>query len=151
PNGDIEPIGSFALVKPPACPNPPPNDKVDPTGTLPVAGPGVIGYNSPVPFPNELRCDCRFPVPSSYVALGYPANPAFNWNARYGGKCWGTKHVNPDNTFRYGVLNGDNGSQDNTPIVWGSKFPMGNKVRCCRSGSPLTFYKMDPRMMNLVV
>lgn len=151
-NGDVEPFGSFALTRAPAC-TAAPKAVVDASNPASVASATAVGLNLPTgaAFPNDLRCDCRFPVPESYTAIGLAPNPAFTWNKRFGGKCFGTAHPNPSGGNRYGVLNGDNGATDNSPTPWGNRFPQSGKNRCCRTGSPLTFYKQDPRLMNLVV
>ena len=163
PNGDVAPVGRFEPARAPICAGAA-NPLPDPTGTLPVAGVGVVGYNLPVvggtqqTFPNNsLRCDCRFPVPNDYTSLGYPANHHFDWNVRISNGCPVPVHPNPDGTYRWGVLNGDNGTSDNTPASWGNKFPQieggVSKVRCCRTTSPpaaIKFTKEDPRLINLV-
>jgi hypothetical protein len=149
-----------------ACPGAPDPQKIDPTGTLPVAGTGIVGWNLPagVTFQNTPRCDCRFPTPADYAAVvgggPYPPNPAFTWNKRVGGACFSGFKTTGTAT-RYGLLQGDNGGatpSDNAPTNWGNRRPgtqfLGftpalNGLRCCAVGSTVT--RMDPRLENLAL
>jgi hypothetical protein len=162
-NGDVAFFGKFKTVRGTACADPPNAQLVDPVGNLAVASGTSVGYNLPAgyKFPNSPRCDCRFPTPEDYanavdgsgVASPFPKNLHFSWNKRYQNRCWGAYHPNSgsDTNVRWGVLNGDDGIGDNAPSVWGNKFPVSGATRCCRTGSPATFYKMEPRLMNLAL
>jgi hypothetical protein len=134
---------------------------------LPVAGPGALGHNLPAgyKFPNNPRCDCRFPTPDSYSAIldpsnntvAFPLNTAYTWNKRFSGRCWGAFHPNSgsDTNVRYGVLNGDDGTRDNSPTPWGNRRPgtqfnpVQTGLRCCAVGT--TVLRQDPRSMNLAL
>lgn len=175
----------FAKIRPAlgtACPFPP-DSNTDPTGAkVSPCGPSVI-YNLPpgCSFPNSPRCDCRFPIPTDFISPvitgtttpcpGGPflPNPEFNWNRRAGG----CSAVNDGNSpLRWGLLNGDNGSLENSPSTWGTRAvrtlagipsdrpSLPTAQRCCLTRCPpippattgvTVFTREDPRVMNLAL
>jgi hypothetical protein len=137
--------------------------------------PGVTRASSALKSAGALsaRCDCRFPVPNDFVTAmvdhngldaasgGIAAeigqrNNRFNWNLPFGGKCQTTA---TDTTAAltstnggWNRLNGDDGSRDNVPANWGTRYDDGTGFqKCCKVkylGADLQT-TMDPRLLNV--
>jgi hypothetical protein len=145
-------FGKFLGGQSPAC-------AAGPSSTdISTAGPGVAattyaGLAAPVPatLTNTPRCDCRFPVPSNFADPTSADAKRFNWNVKLGIGCQGAQ---ASTSPAWNVLNGDDGTRENTPAGWGTRVsttlaPLPTAQRCCNVGSPLTFRREDPRLLNL--
>ena len=165
PLGDVARFGKIRITPGVSCVNAPgsnaPNPAMELDATKPDATPGSAGWNLPAGFrfPNNPRCDCRFPTPEDYLTVrdaanavvAFPKNNAFAWNKRSGG-CPATYRAGgPDGgtepAVRYGLLNGQDSSGDNSPSYWGTTYVSGTKRICCSNNG--VRYTMDPRQMNL--
>src|SRR5262249_12663649 len=126
----------FSKLKPAlgtSCGSAPPS-VTDPSGTRVSPCGGNVVFNLPAgcSFRNSLRCDCRFPIPSDYANavltgtttpcnLGgapFVPNVDYNWNRRAGGCPAVVDGAAPS---AWNLLNGDNGSQENSPGTWGTR------------------------------
>ena len=163
--GDVARFGKIKITPGPSCVNAPTFDGPNPAGALDAAKPDatttVAGWNLPTGFrfPNNPRCDCRYPTPEDYLTVrdpanavvAFPKNNAFAWNKRSGG-CPAVYRANgadggTEPPARFGLLNGQDPNGDNSPSYWGTTFISGTKRVCCTNNAKN--YTMDPRSMNL--
>jgi len=169
PLADVARFGKMKITPGASCINGPqataPNPAMELAPTKPdwnPAAPGTVGWNLPTGyrFPNNPRCDCRYPTPEDYLGIrdsanvvvaGTVKNTAFAWNKRSGG-CPAVYRGNgpaggTEPPARYGLLNGQDPSGDNSPGYWGATYVSGTRRICCANGG--TNHVMDPRVMNL--
>jgi hypothetical protein len=147
-------FGKFAGGQGPACSAGPSSIDISTAapGVAPVQYAGLPA-GSPATLSNTSRCDCRFPVPSQFADSNSPDARRFNWNVKLGIGCQAPQAAAAPN---WNVLNGDDGTRDNTPVAWGGKanlafngLPLAS--RCCNVGTPAAFRREDPRLVNLFV
>jgi hypothetical protein len=151
--GKVPTSGRFLIAAAPTCDNGPVWIK-----------PGVIAAPSALQNTFSTRCDCRFPVPQDFVTAhvnpdGTTNNSAqkngqFNWNVPIGGGCQVPTTTTTPTTATWGLLNGDDGVGDNTPVAWGNQYDPGSGfLTCCTAkvNGTNTNVVMDPRAMNFAM
>jgi hypothetical protein len=145
-------FGKFAGGQGQACASGP--SSTDPSSAAPgvPAGPYAgLAAGAPATLSNLTRCDCRYPVPAHFADPASPDARRFNWNVKLGIGCQSAQAAAAP---AWNVLNGDDGTRDNTPVAWGAKANLAvnglpTASRCCNVGTPPAFRREDPRVLNL--
>jgi hypothetical protein len=145
-------FGKFAGGPSPSCASGPSSTDPSSAGAGSAAGP-YAGLASPAPatLPNTPRCDCRYPVPANFADPNSSDAKRFNWNVKLGIGC---QSAQASASPAWNVLNGDDGTRENTPAAWGTRInttlsPLPAAQRCCNVGTPAGFRREDPRLLNL--
>ncbi|MFT3926615.1 MAG: hypothetical protein QM778_28985 [Myxococcales bacterium] len=145
-------FGKFSGAQGQACSGGP--SSIDPSSAslgVPASAYAGLAAGAPATLSNLTRCDCRYPVPAHFENPNSPEARRFNWNVKFGSGC---QVPQASTAPAFGVLNGDDGTRDNTPIAWGAKTNtafngLPTASRCCNVGVPAAFRRQDPRVHNL--